>query len=92
MDRVDVTFNLPQELVEQAQAAGLLTDAQIERWLTDELDRQGRVNRFFDQLDQLAKIEPPLSPQEIDAEIESYRLEKRSAKSASQDANKDQAE
>lgn len=76
MNRIDVTLNLPQELVEQARSAGLLTDDEVERWLIAELERQGRLNRFFNTLDQLSSLEPSITPDEIDAEIEAYRQEK----------------
>lgn len=67
MDRVDITLtlNLPQDLVDEARSAGLLTEEQIERWLTDELDRQRKLDRLFGKLDRLAAIEPPLSEDEI---------------------------
>lgn len=79
MNRVDITLtlSLPEELVEQANSAGLLTQEQIERWLTEELDRQRRLNRFFGKLDRLQALEPRLTPEEIDEEIEAYRREKR---------------
>lgn len=82
MNRVDVTLtlNLPEELVEQANSAGLLTEEQIERWLIEELDRQHRLNRFFGKLDELQEIEPKITPEEIDEEIQAYRREKRQRK------------
>jgi len=82
MDRVDITLtlNLPQELVDQAKLAGLLTEEQIERWLTDELDRQRKLDRFFDKLDRLAKVKPPVTEDEINAEIAAYRRGKRQRK------------
>jgi hypothetical protein len=82
MDRIDITLtlNLPQDLVDEAKAAGLLTEAQIERWLTDELDRQRKLDRFFGKLDRLSEIQPPLTEDEINAEIEAYRREKRQRK------------
>ncbi len=70
MDRIDITLtlNLPQDLVDEAKSAGLLTEEQIERWLTDELDRQRKLDRLFGKLDHLAAIEPPLTEDEINAE------------------------
>lgn len=75
-DRIDITLNLPQDLVERAKSAGLLTEEQIERWLLDELDRQSRLDRFFGKLDRLAEIQPPITEEEIAAEIATYRREK----------------
>ena len=77
MDRIDITLNLslPQDLAEQAEAAGLLTEEQIEGWVMRELERRR-------QLAQLKAMEPPITPEEIEAEIEAYRREKRQRKSA----------
>ncbi len=80
MDRIDITLSLPQDLVERAKSAGLLTDGQVERWLLDELDRQNKVNQLFSAIDQLSALEPPVTQEEIDAEIEAYRTEKRDRK------------
>lgn len=77
MERVKVTLNLSQELVERAREAGLLSERKIERWLEEELDRQQKLDRFFGKLDQLSALEPPLTEEEIDAEIEAHRREKR---------------
>lgn len=76
MDRVDITLNLPQELVERARSAGLLSEEQIERWLNEELDRQTKLDRLFTKLDRLAEIEPPMTEDEINAEIAAYRRDK----------------
>ncbi len=38
-----------------------------------ELDRQPHVDRLFDTLDRLAAVEPPLTPEEIEAEIKASR-------------------
>ena len=81
MDRVDITLNLPQDLVEQARSAGLLTEEQIERWLRDELDRQNRLDRLFGKMNRLAALEPPLTEDEINAEINAYRREKQESNS-----------
>lgn len=35
-----ITFELPADLVERAQAAGLLTSEQVSRWLEHELQRE----------------------------------------------------
>jgi hypothetical protein len=76
MDRVSVTLDLPENVVEQAREAGLLTSERLERLLLVELDRQKRITRFFDTLDRLSAIEPRLTMEEINAEIAAYRQEK----------------
>ncbi len=80
MVTVDVTLQLPEELVTQAQNAGILTGERVAELLQTELERQRRVQRYFDALDQLATVEPRLTPEEIDAEITAYRREKRQNK------------
>ena len=74
-----VQINLPDELAQSAQQAGLLTSAALERLLADALR-----NRSLVQLDgALAVLAanplPPMSEDEIQAEIDAYRAEKRAA-------------
>lgn len=66
---VDVTLKLPQKLVDQAQNAGLLTSERISAFLESELERKARVDHLFEVMDKLHAIEPPLTPEEIEAEI-----------------------
>jgi hypothetical protein len=77
MERIDIVLNLPEELVEQAKSAGLLTSERMEKMLVDELDRQRRLEGFFADLDKMAAVTPPVSEEEIAAEIEFYRIERR---------------
>lgn len=78
--RIDITLSLPQELVERARSAGLLSEEQVERWLSEELERQTKLDRFFTKLDQLAEFHPSISQEEINTEISAYRREKRRGK------------
>jgi hypothetical protein len=82
MERVDIVLNLPEELVEQAKSAGLLTNERIEKFLLSELERQRRLKGFFTDLDKLAAITPPISEEEIAAEIDAYRKEKNQRKAS----------
>jgi hypothetical protein len=77
MNLVPITLNLPENLVKQAEEAGLLNEANIEAWLITELDRQKKLDTFFDTLERLSSLEPRLTEAEINAEIEAYRQEKR---------------
>ncbi len=74
-----VTFNLSDEIVQKARAAGLLNADRVEDLLRRELDRQAKVDRFFDAADRLAVLnaEQPMTMEEIQAEIDAYRAEKR---------------
>lgn len=75
MERIDVTLtlNLPEDLATEAREAGLLTPTEIERWLRSELERQRDLGVFFTKLDRLQAVQPPITPEEIAAELEAYR-------------------
>jgi hypothetical protein len=73
---VNVTIELPAELVQKAEAAGILTAERMAELVERELERQSRTNRFFETVDQLTMLEPPLTEDEINAEIAAYRREK----------------
>lgn len=73
---ISITIELPEELAQKAQAAGILTTERMAELVERELDRQERSNRFFSTVDQLVELEPPLTEAEIQAEIEAYRREK----------------
>ena len=72
-------INLPDGLAKEAKAAGLLASDAIEKLIAEALRR-----RAFDELLSVAdRIEaegvPPMSMEEINAEIEAYRAERRRA-------------
>jgi len=69
MVAVDITLKLPEELVNQAQAAGILTDERVAELLAAELERKNQVRELFDDIDKLHELQPPLTQAEIDAEI-----------------------
>lgn len=77
MDTVDITLTLPEELVARARSAGLLTAERVAEWLAAELERRQRVDQLFADVQKLYVLEPPLTQEEIDAEIRAYREEKR---------------
>jgi hypothetical protein len=74
-----VQITLPDALAQEADSAGLLAPAKIERILRERLHAD-RIERM-----QAARValtaEPlaPMTPQEISAEIEAYRSEQRRA-------------
>lgn len=77
MTAVPVTLNLPEAVVETARDAGLLTDERVSELLVAELERIQRVNRLFENADKLAALEPGLTPEQIQAEIDADRQENR---------------
>ena len=77
-----VTVSLPDSLAAEAQEAGLLDPARLERLLANELKRQKAFDDFFDtsaRLQAAAKAEglEPMSPEEIAEELHAMRAQKR---------------
>ena len=69
---------LPDDLAEQAQKAGLLSDTRVESWLREELRRQ-QIDELFEAMHRMAALDdmPPMSPEEITEEIHAMRAEQR---------------
>lgn len=76
MTTVTVQITLPAQLADEAQKAGLLTESAVADWLQRELDRRARADAFFAAIDQLAQVQPPLTPEEIAVEIAAHRAGK----------------
>ena len=74
-----VELNLPDQLASELELVGLLTPAAVEKVLREEL--RARRRKILDEV--LAKRDadssPPMSTEEIQAEIDAYRAEKRRA-------------
>jgi hypothetical protein len=69
MVTLDFKIKLPDRLRKQAERADLLSPEAIERLLCEELRRQ-RLAGFFDAANRLAGLDiPPLTEEEIEAEI-----------------------
>jgi hypothetical protein len=76
MSQRKVTLVLPDSLVREAEANGLLNPKVIEVLLREELRRR-RINRLFEAADQLAALTlPPLTEAEVEAEIQAARKAK----------------
>jgi len=66
---VDVKLSLSEQLLKEAEEAGLLNPKSIERLLREEIRRR-RVDNFFAAIDRLAALDLPiLSDEEIAQEI-----------------------
>jgi hypothetical protein len=76
-----VQITLPDQLVQEAQRAGLLSPRAIERWLRDQLKAR-RVDELFSALDRMAAVDEPavMSPEEIAEEIRVMRAERRAGR------------
>lgn len=73
---VHVTLTLPEPLAREADAAGLLSPSSMESLLREEIRRR-QVGRLFGAADRLAALDgSPLTPSEIDAEIQAARTER----------------
>jgi hypothetical protein len=73
-----VQITLPDQLAQDAQRAGLLSPAQLERWLRDQLKTQ-QVGELFTAMDRMAAVTEPavMSPEEVAQEIAAMRAERR---------------
>jgi len=77
-----IQINLSDQLAQEAQRAGLLSESAIEKLLRVAL-RNERIERMTQARSQLAAQPlPPMSPEEIQAEIDAYRAESRRAAGA----------
>ena len=76
MKNIDVVLSLPEELVARAKSEGLLDDERVMAWLEKELERRGQIRQLREDVDRLRRFEPPLTQEEIDAEIAAHRKSK----------------
>lgn len=77
MTTLELTLNLPDELASKAQAAGLLNSEAIERLLREQLRKQAgqELRAMLNKVD--ASGTPPMTEDEIQAEINAERRAKR---------------
>ena len=74
---MELKVNLPDTLANEAQAAGLLTSQAIERLLREAV-RSKAVNELFETADRLAAANiPPMTMEEIQAEVDAVRKARR---------------
>lgn len=76
----EITVILPDDLAQQARQAGLLRPDALAGLLRDAM-RAPRLERLFATMDRLATLEPPLTEEEIAAEIAAARAERRARQS-----------
>lgn len=78
----NVTLSLPDTLAQEARAAGLLTPEAVEATLRERLRTQQRVGELFTAMDKMAALPgAPMTEEEIQAEIEAVRAERRARRS-----------
>ncbi len=71
---MQVTFVLPDDLVERAQQAGLLTNTRVAEWLEDELRRDAALRRFGEIATALGQS--GITEDEIEAELQARKEER----------------
>jgi hypothetical protein len=73
-----IQISLPDQLAEEAQRAGLLSSARLERWLREQLNMR-RTDELFPAMDRMAAVTSPaeMSPEELAREIAAMRAERR---------------
>ena len=77
MTTLELTLNLPDELANKAQAAGLLNSEAIEKLLREQLRKQAGEELRVMLNKAGASSALPMSEDEIQAEVEAYRAERR---------------
>ncbi|OGA62049.1 MAG: hypothetical protein A3G81_03190 [Betaproteobacteria bacterium RIFCSPLOWO2_12_FULL_65_14] len=77
MTTLEIKLSLPDSLAKEAQQAGLLKPEAVERLLREEIRRRA-VNELFEAMDRMAAVEgPPMTEDEIQAEIDAVRAARR---------------
>lgn len=72
-----VQINLPDQLAQEAQNAGLLTPEQLERMLREQLKAR-KTDELFAAMDRMAAVdEPAMTPEEIAEELHAMRAARR---------------
>lgn len=72
-----VQINLPDQLAQEAQRAGLLTPEQLERMLREQLKAR-KTDELFAAMDRMAAVdEPAMTPEEIAEELHAMRAARR---------------
>lgn len=76
----ELVLKLPDSLAKEAAQAGLLSEAEIERLLREEIRRR-QLGELFDAMDRMAAVEgEPMTEDEIQAEIDAARAARRAAR------------
>jgi len=82
MTTLEIKLSLPDGLAKEAKQAGLLAPEELERLVREAL-RTRRVERLGKARETLAAEPlPPMTPEEIQAEIDAYRAQVRRAAGA----------
>jgi len=73
----ELKVKVPEDLAKQMQAAGLLDEATLEKVFREALRKQA-IGELFSALDEIQALKlPPMTEDEIEAEIDAARAERR---------------
>lgn len=84
MQTVTLTIELPEEDIQEAQALGILTPEAVTAWVKSQLGWREDAALVQQIRADLQRLPDPLTPDEIQAELEAHRAEKQ-AKRAHRD-------
>jgi hypothetical protein len=70
-----ITVSISDDLARQAQSAGLLRTETLEQLLREAI-KKPQIDKLFSTMNKLTALEPKLTEQEIDAEIDAARAER----------------
>lgn len=73
---MQITINIPDELAERVLDAGLLNEERVIELFSNELKRTEHLARLRDIVDGLRSVEPPLTLEEIQAELDARKQER----------------
>jgi hypothetical protein len=76
MQQITITLRLPDDLAREATEAGLLDADRLARLIESELARRQMAEKYAATLDALGKLDEPMTPDEIEAELAALRAEK----------------
>lgn len=79
---VTVTIELTEEQLRAARSTGVLEPDELARLVQRELERRQDARRMNEIMDALQSSPDRPTPEEIDAEIEAYRSEKRARRAS----------
>ena len=77
MTTLEIKLTLPDSLAKEAAKMGLL-EPEVMQAILREAVRQRRINRLFEGMDKLAAANiPPMTMEEIQAEVDAVRAERK---------------
>ena len=76
MTTLELKLTLPNDLAQEAQAAGLLSPEAMEAMVREAMKKR-RIDRLFETMKKLSDLTPPITEAEIAAEIQAARTERR---------------